>query len=170
MQTSNDTKFNCDVRNRLSDERRETFEHCLKLPRLRLVLLLALLGAGACAEGGGGSGGTGCAGLDCKLRASDPAAGNFFGGSVALDGDVVAIGAVGHDENGSSSGSVYLYRYDPETLEWHQDRKLTATDPSPEDGFGHTVALDRAGKVAAVGANLDDSDGDFSGSAYVIGL
>lgn len=130
---------------------------------LQLILALVLLGAGACAEGGGGSGDAGCAGLDCKLVAPDGAAGNFFGGSVALDANVVTIGAVGHDENGFSSGSAYVYRFDGAT--WVAEQRLTASDGAADDFFGAALAVD--GDLIAVGANMDDDPAANSGSAYV---
>jgi hypothetical protein len=43
-----------------------------------------------------------------KLTAADGAAGNYFGYSVALSGDTLAVGAYGDDDNGSGSGSVYV--------------------------------------------------------------
>ena len=130
---------------------------------LQLILALVLLGAGACAEGGGGSGDAGCAGLDCKLVAPDGAAGNFFGGLVALDANVVTIGAVGHDENGFSSGSAYVYRFDGAT--WVAEQRLTASDGAADDFFGAALAVD--GDLIAVGANMDDDPTADSGSAYV---
>ena len=46
---------------------------------------------------------------ELKLLASDGAAYDYFGRSVAISGDRVAVGAYGNDDNGSESGSVYTY-------------------------------------------------------------
>jgi hypothetical protein len=50
-----------------------------------------------------------------KLLASDGAAGDLFGGlhrSVALSGETAVIGAICDDDNGSRSGSAYVFCYD----------------------------------------------------------
>ena len=44
-----------------------------------------------------------------KLTASDGAAGDEFGYSVAVDGGTVVVGAHGDDDRGSDSGSAYLH-------------------------------------------------------------
>ena len=44
-----------------------------------------------------------------KITASDGAANDNFGESVALDGDRVLVGAVNNDSNASNSGSAYIY-------------------------------------------------------------
>lgn len=45
-----------------------------------------------------------------KLRASDGAPFGAFGTAVAIENGVVAVGAIGDSENGSGSGSVYVFR------------------------------------------------------------
>ena len=45
-----------------------------------------------------------------KLTAADAAAGDWFGISVAIDGDTVVVGAYYDDDGGSYSGSVYVFR------------------------------------------------------------
>jgi hypothetical protein len=44
-----------------------------------------------------------------KITASDGAADDFFGVSVAISGDYALVGAHGDDDNGSCSGSAYIY-------------------------------------------------------------
>ena len=44
-----------------------------------------------------------------KLTASDGTSGDFFGGSVVVDGDTIVIGASLDDKNFSSSGSAYVF-------------------------------------------------------------
>ncbi len=48
-------------------------------------------------------------GQAAKLTASDGAASDWFGSAVALSGDIVLVGAVYDDDNGSASGSAYLF-------------------------------------------------------------
>jgi hypothetical protein len=48
-----------------------------------------------------------------KLTACDGAGGDIFGRSVSISGDDALIGATGDDDNGSSSGSAYVYKIQP---------------------------------------------------------
>ena len=98
-----------------------------------------------------------------RLVASDGLAGDSFGYSVAVSGNVALIGAYGVDDNGASSGSAYVFRFDG--AEWAEEQKLLASDGAAYDFFGVSVAL--SGGVAVVGAYLDDDQGVSSGSAYV---
>ncbi len=102
-----------------------------------------------------------------KLTASDGAAVDLFGYSVALSGDTVLIGARFDDDdvNGVDSGSVYVFTRCGTS--WSQQAKLTAADGGAGDEFGYSVAL--SGDTAVITANADDSDvnGVDSGSAYV---
>jgi hypothetical protein len=98
-----------------------------------------------------------------KLAATDGAAEDYFGSSVSLSGDTALVGAYAHDDNGSDSGSAYVFERDqggPDN--WGQLAKLTASDGAPGDYFGYEVAL--SGDAALVGAIADDENG---GSAYV---
>ena len=45
---------------------------------------------------------------DAQLTASDAAADDFFGFSVAISGDTAIVGAVLVDDNGTDSGAAYL--------------------------------------------------------------
>ena len=55
------------------------------------------------------AGGWATANETARLTASDGAAGDWFGTSVAVDGDKVAVGASGNDDSGSQSGSAYVF-------------------------------------------------------------
>ena len=46
-----------------------------------------------------------------KLTASDAAANDWFGSSVAISGTTALVGAYNDDDAGSSSGSAYLFRF-----------------------------------------------------------
>ena len=46
---------------------------------------------------------------EAKLHASDPAAGDSFGGSVSVSGQTALIGAPADDDNGLQSGSAYVF-------------------------------------------------------------
>ncbi len=98
-----------------------------------------------------------------KLLASDGAPGDLFGYSVAMDGDMVVIGAPHDEDNGSLSGSVYVFTRDS-TGGWGEQAKLLASDGATYDRFGWSVAVD--GYTAVIGAYKDEDNGWYSGSAY----
>jgi FG-GAP repeat len=100
-----------------------------------------------------------------KLTASDAAAEDIFGSSVAVDGDTAVVGADGNDTPaGTNAGSAYVFVRSGTT--WTQQRRLRASDGAAGDFFGISVALD--GDTSVVGADGDDtSAGAQAGSAYV---
>ncbi len=98
---------------------------------------------------------------DFKLLASDGAASNQFGSSIAVDRGVVAVGARFDNDNGANSGSGYLF----DAATGLQLFKLLSSDGAAVDQFGYSIAIDSG--VVAVGAIGDDASGDFSGSAYL---
>ena len=101
-----------------------------------------------------------------KLTASDGASQDFFGYSIAVHGDTIVVGAYGDDDNGSQSGSTYVFT--KPTDGWATTSaatKLTASDGAASDYFGTSV--DVHGNTIVVGAHLDDDNGSQSGSAYV---
>ena len=49
-----------------------------------------------------------------KLTASDGAAGDVFGWSIALSGDTVVIAATRNDDRGNESGSAYVFEINPD--------------------------------------------------------
>jgi len=100
-----------------------------------------------------------------KLTAADAASGDYFGNSVAIDGDTVVIGAWGDDDGGIDSGSVYVFRTSDGGATYGQVAKLTAADAASGDYFGRSVAID--GATVVVGAYGDDDGGSASGSVYV---
>ena len=111
-----------------------------------------------------------------RLAASDGAAGDKFGASVALtwNGNVAAVGAPGDD---SGKGGVYLYKRDGamnsyNTPKWtsastSEERKLVASDGAAGDAFGTSVAISQDWGVVAVGAPGDDGG---RGAVYVFAM
>ncbi len=102
-----------------------------------------------------------------KLTALDGAPGDFFGESVSLsaDGQTLAVGADGDQDNGSFSGSVYVFSRSGNA--WTQQPKLMAFDGAPGDRFGENVSLSADGQTLAIGAKNDKDKGSDSGSVYV---
>ena len=102
---------------------------------------------------------------DAKLIASDASSNDRFGQSVATSGNYVFVGAPNDDENGSESGSVYVFKRDASTNSWAQKTKLTASNAAPNDRFGTSVAIN--GDRALVGAPYKASAFGGSGVVYV---
>ena len=98
-----------------------------------------------------------------KLLASDGQAGNWFGYSVSINDDYAAAGAIYDNENGTNSGSAYVFKRYGQS--WVEEAKLTAPDAAAEDKFGYSVSV--TGDSVIVGARLDDDNGNASGSAYL---
>ena len=111
------------------------------------------------------SGGTDNWGEVKKLSASDAAANDNFGTSVAVDGDIAIVGARNDDDAGSASGSAYIFsRNQGGADNWGEVKKLTASDAATPDQFGFSVSV--SGDTAIVGARNDSDAGSQSGSAY----
>ena len=95
---------------------------------------------------------------ELKLVASDAAAGDDFGYSVAIDGNTVVIGATG----AGTGGAVYVLRTTDGGATYVEVAKLTASDGAAYDGFGRSVSID--GDTIVVGAYADNIDGGDGGS------
>ena len=98
-----------------------------------------------------------------KLLASDEARGDYFGISVAIDGDTALVGAHRTNEPLADSGAVYVFERTGEN--WNQTDRLTAPDADSFAYFGFSVGLDA--DTAIIGAIRDDEAGNDSGAAYV---
>ncbi|MCX7545887.1 FG-GAP repeat protein [Marinicella gelatinilytica] len=101
-----------------------------------------------------------------KLVASDGAVADRFGVSVSLSGDRALIGSYKDDDNGSDSGSAYVFELQGGI--WTETAKLTASDGAAYDYFAYSVSL--SGDRALIGSYHDDDHGSNSGSAYVFDL
>lgn len=96
-----------------------------------------------------------------KLTPRDTAANDLFGNAVGISGTTAIVGAFRDDDNGSDSGSAYLFN----TLTGVQTAKLTPNDAAAQDGFGYSVGI--SDTTAIVGARYDDAFANSSGSAYL---
>jgi len=99
-----------------------------------------------------------------KLQATDGAAGDQFGYSVSLSDDLALVGTLFDDDNGTDSGSAYVFHTDG-SGNWTQQAKLTAADGAADDLFGSSVSLYE--NTALIGAPADDDKGTDSGSMYI---
>src|SRR5262245_10505928 len=87
--------------------------------------------------------------LQQKLLAADGVGNDYFGASVALSGDTLAVGAV-RDDIGANvdQGSVYVFTRSGAV--WTLQQKLTANDGVAHNPFGQSVAI--GGDTLVVGA------------------
>ncbi len=103
-----------------------------------------------------------------KLTASDAAANDRFGYSVATNGDTLVVGAYGKNSQAGiiplSTGAAYIFERNQGGAEhWGQVKKLTTSDAAGvNDQFGRSVAIDV--DTVVVGAWLKDSN---TGAAYI---
>ena len=105
---------------------------------------------------------------EAYVKARAITAGERFGVSVSLWGDVLAVGAAsgGGGTLPAGTGAVYLFQRDAEG--WRQLDRLLASDARPGDRFGGSVSL--WGNTLAVGASgVDGDDADLpdSGAVYM---
>ena len=98
-----------------------------------------------------------------KLTASDGAANDQFGVSVAVDEEKLVVGAYRTD---TFKGSAYVFA--KPVNGWAtgtETAKLNASDRAASDNFGLSVAVD--GDTVVVGSPYDDDNGAGSGSVYL---
>jgi hypothetical protein len=76
---------------------------------------------------------------EAKLTSSDPTANNYFGSTVAIDGNTAAVQGAGGVCVFTKAGSV-----------WTQVAVLTPSDGAEYDGFGDSISI--RGRTVAVGA------------------
>ena len=88
---------------------------------------------------------------------------SLFSGNSSLDGDTALVMRPGDDENGTKSGSAYVFVRDGEN--WTQQAKLLPDDGAAYDMFGSSGSLD--GDTVVVGAAQVYGNSTDPGSAYV---
>ena len=97
------------------------------------------------------------------LYASDGDSSDRFGSSVFFSGQTVIVGAPYDEQNGTNSGSAYVFVRSGTS--WTQQKKLTAFDGGFGDRFGHSVCVDE--DTVLIGAIEDNEMATSAGSAYV---
>ena len=85
-----------------------------------------------------------------KLTASDAAAGDRFGQSVSVSGNTAVVGADLDDDNGTDSGSAYVFANVGGA--WYEVAKITASDGAPGDHFSFQ-SVSVSGTTAVVGTS-----------------
>ncbi len=101
-----------------------------------------------------------------KVLASDGAASDRFSWPVTISRDILLVGAAGNDDNGSDSGSAYVFeRNYGGNNNWGQVKKVLAPDGVMASDFGRAVAVSEG--TMLVGAYDNEDKGDGPGSAYI---
>ncbi len=122
------------------------------------------------------------------LKASNPGVEDGFGASLALSGNLLAVGALREDSaatgvNGDQSnnsagdsGAVYIFVRDEHGV-WRQEAYIKASNAEPGDVFGWNVALEQTAMIVAArreDSSRTGSDGDGtdnsstdSGAVYI---
>ncbi len=100
-----------------------------------------------------------------KLQASTPTIQSYFGSSVSISGDYIAIGSPKEDDGAvSDAGAVYIFKRDSD-LSITQIAKLQANTLTSLSNFGNSVSM--SGDLIAVGAYQETTTQAYAGSAYV---
>ena len=81
-----------------------------------------------------------------------------FGMSVSISGNYAIVGAFGNDDDGSNSGSAYIFNI----LSGNQLNKFRPSDAGSGDNFGYSVSI--SGNYAIVGSPNDNL---LKGAAYI---
>ena len=105
---------------------------------------------------------------EAYIKASNVDANDYFGYSVSISGDTIAVGADQEDSNQNSitngdtssadnlaanSGAVYIYKRTGTT--WEQEAYIKASNVGGEDYFGYAISLHN--DTLGVGAYREDS-------------
>jgi hypothetical protein len=106
--------------------------------------------------------------LQQKITASDGANNDKFGFSLDLDGTSLVVSAYTDDDNGTDSGSAYVFIRDGDGV-WNEQLKLHSSDGAEYDYLGFSVGI--SATSVFTGAYFDDtSTGANAGAAYVFEL
>ncbi len=99
-----------------------------------------------------------------QLTASDGMADDWFGASVAVDGNRIIVGATEDASDNDDLGKAYIFQTNDGGASWSEIAKLTGSDQNPGDLFGNQVAI--AGDLALVGAHRHDLTASEDGKVY----
>ncbi|MDF4222185.1 DUF5011 domain-containing protein [Maribacter sp. M208] len=97
-----------------------------------------------------------------KLTASDSNTNDYFGSAVAISGNTAVVGAIGNDDNGDNSGSVYVYDRNANGT-WLQTQKLLVDNGTSNSNFGTSVAI--SPNYIVVGTH--HTDANLTDKAYI---
>ena len=96
-----------------------------------------------------------------KLIASDAAANDYFGHSVAIYEDTIVVGA--YFDESSNAGSAYIFKKTGNT--WSEIQILRASDAATSDKLGQVVAIYK--DTIVLGSQYNDHSGYNAGAVYI---
>jgi len=107
-----------------------------------------------------------------KIVASDREPEDEFGGSVAIDGNILVVGAHSKDivSTNPDAGAAYVFERDASGI-WNEVEILVASDRAEYDQFGTSVSI--SGETIVIGAPFEDQNTmnmdtkPDAGSAYI---
>ncbi len=97
------------------------------------------------------------------LNHPSPGANDWFGRTVAIDADTIAVASPSDDDFAPDAGSVSIFVRIAGV--WIHQQTLSPPDPSPMDAFGTSISL--KGDTLAVGAPGDDTIAANAGAVFV---
>jgi hypothetical protein len=100
-----------------------------------------------------------------RLTAPDSAPFDLFGSALALQGDILAVGARSADLSGKRNAGV-VYVYQRQGAEWALQVKLVAKDAGELDYFGQDLALFQDELLVGAPGHDGPSSGDNFGAVY----
>jgi len=101
---------------------------------------------------------------EAKLVAPDATEDAEFGRAVAIQGNLVIVGArFAQVDNLAKAGAVYAFR--KYRGSWYFEGKITSPTPADEDNFGRALAVQ--GDLLAVTARKENLGADDVGAAYI---
>jgi hypothetical protein len=106
-----------------------------------------------------------------ELTTSEPGEGNALGFSVAISGNTIVAGAPSH-QVGQDDDQGIAYLFTEPAGGWvnmGQSGELTASDGTPSDNLGYSVAISGSTIVAGAYRHIAGSDTANHGAAYVFG-
>tara|TARA_R110002073_G_scaffold275332_1_gene438883 strand:+ start:55036 stop:56409 length:1374 start_codon:yes stop_codon:yes gene_type:complete len=99
-----------------------------------------------------------------KLIPDDPQSGSQFGSSVAIQDNIIAIGAPFTSDNGPNSGSVYLF----DAITGNQITKISSDEVDDFGWFGVEIAIDN--DTLVIGAPFKELPSEERGSVFIYDL
>ncbi|MFC1609916.1 hypothetical protein ACFL6C_03070 [Myxococcota bacterium] len=103
-----------------------------------------------------------------KLTAPDVAAGDVFGGSVAIEGEFIIVGASRHDQPSEDSGAAYIFaRHLHGTDNWGLWAKIVSMDAAEWDFFGSSVDISAHTVVVGATGVWSPPDWHETGAVFV---
>jgi len=96
-----------------------------------------------------------------KLVPADAAAGDWFGGNVAIDGNIAVVGAIYGNTAEAETGAAYVF----DVTTGQEIAKSVASNGAAGDGLGGSVSID--GDTVFAGAGLHSQPALYAGTGYL---